>query len=209
MSRMNTLRGLYAITDTTLSAKRGLVADVAAAIRGGAVMIQYRDKSTDAVRREQEARALLALCREQRVPLIINDDVELARAIGADGVHLGAEDAGMRAARNRLGDDAIIGMSCYDSLELARSAQSAGADYLAFGAFFGSPTKPAALQAPLALLRIAGDNLRLPLVAIGGITPDNGAALIEAGASLLAVVSGVFAGDDPEQAAGRYAALFE
>jgi thiamine-phosphate pyrophosphorylase len=209
MSRMNRLRGLYAITDATLCAKRGLIADVAAAIRGGAVMIQYRDKSTDVARREQEARALLALCRKQGVPLIINDDVELARTIGADGVHLGVEDGGMRAARSRLGDDAILGMSCYDSLELARSARAGGANYLAFGAFFGSPTKPAAAQAPLALLREAGDNLHLPLVAIGGITPDNGAALVAAGADLLAVVSGVFAGDDPELAAQQYAALFK
>lgn len=209
MSRMNRLRGLYAITDATLCAKRGLIADVAAAIRGGAVMIQYRDKSTDVARREQEARALLALCRKQGVPLIINDDVELARTIGADGVHLGVEDGGMRAARSRLGDDAILGMSCYDSLELARSARAGGANYLAFGAFFASPTKPAAVPAPLALLREASDNLRLPIVAIGGITPDNGAALVAAGAGLLAVVSGVFAGDDPELAARQYAALFK
>ena len=209
MSRMNTLRGLYAITDAALCAQRGLEADVAAAIRGGAVMIQYRDKSTDHARREQEARTLLALCREQRVLLIINDDVELARAVGADGVHLGGEDAGLRAARSRLGQDAIIGISCYDSLELARKARTAGADYLAFGAFFDSPTKPVSVRVPLALLREASDNLRIPLVAIGGITPDNGAALVKAGASLLAVISGVFGDKDPEQAARRYSALFE
>lgn len=204
----NALRGLYVITDSELCARRGLEADVAAAIRGGAVMVQYRDKGTDGVRREQEAAALLRVCRQARVPLIINDDVELARTVGADGVHLGAEDAALRAARGRLGSDAIIGISCYDSLELARKARTAGADYVAFGAFFDSPSKPVTVRAPLALLRDAGDNLRLPIVAIGGITPDNGAELVKAGASLLAVISGVFGGKDPEQAARRYAALF-
>ncbi len=209
MSRIETLRGLYAITDSALCARHGVEADVAAAIRGGAVMVQYRDKSTDQARREQEARALLAVCRKRQVPLIINDDVELARIIGADGVHLGAEDAGLRSARSRLGPQALIGISCYNSLELARKAQRAGADYVAFGAFHDSPTKPATVRAPLALLSEAGDNLHLPVVAIGGITPENGAALVESGANLLAVISGVFGGDDPEQAARSYASLFK
>ncbi|MGH8458929.1 MAG: thiamine phosphate synthase, partial [Nevskiales bacterium] len=124
-------------------------------------------------------------------------------------VHLGGEDAGLRAARSRLGDNAIIGISCYDSLELARKARTAGADYLAFGAFFDSPTKPAAVRAPLALLREAGDNLRLPVVAIGGVTLGNGAELVKAGASLLAVISGVFGSNDPEKAARAYVALFK
>jgi thiamine-phosphate pyrophosphorylase len=209
MSRASQLRGLYAITDAELCARRGLEADVAAAIRGGAVLVQYRDKSDDGTRREREAATLLKVCRQHGVPLIINDDVELARAVGADGVHLGAEDAALRAARARLGPEAIIGISCYDSLELARKARSAGADYVAFGAFFDSPTKPAAVRAPLALLREASQNLRLPVAAIGGITPTNGAALVEAGASLLAVISGVFGADNPETAARQYAALFK
>ncbi|HXG28546.1 MAG TPA: thiamine phosphate synthase [Nevskiales bacterium] len=209
MSRLGPRRGLYAITDAALSARRGLEADVAAAIRGGAVLIQYRDKSGDAERRRQQAAALLKVCRQYGVPLIINDDVELARALGADGVHLGAEDASLRAARARLGPEAIIGISCYDSLELARKARTAGADYIAFGAFFDSPTKPAAVRAPLTLLQEACANLRLPVAAIGGITPENGAALIEAGASLLAVISGVFGAENPETAARQYAALFK
>jgi thiamine-phosphate pyrophosphorylase len=209
MSRIGALRGLYAITDAALSERRGLEFDVAAAIRGGAVMIQYRDKSTDGTRREREAAALLQVCRRHQVPLIINDDVELARVTGADGVHLGAEDAPLRAARIRLGEQAIIGVSCYDSLELARKARAAGADYVAFGSFADSPTKPDAVRASLALLREASRNLRLPVTAIGGITPENGAALVEAGASLLAVVSGVFGAEDPEEAARRYTALFK
>lgn len=210
----DTLRGLYAITDSALCATGpGLEVAVTAALRGGAVMIQYRDKGTDnnsdPTRRAREASMLLQLCRSRRVPLIINDDIELARAIGADGVHLGTEDAALRVARSQLGADAIIGISCYDSLELARKAERAGADYVAFGAFFDSPTKPATVRAPLALLREARDNLRLPIVAIGGITPDNGAALVTAGARFLAVISGIFAGPDPEQAARRYRRLFD
>jgi thiamine-phosphate pyrophosphorylase len=209
MSRIGTLRGLYAVTDAELCARRGLEADVAAAIRGGAVMIQYRDKGADNTRREREAAALLQICRRHHVPLIINDDVELARAAGADGVHLGAEDASLRAARARLGEASIIGVSCYDSLELARKARTAGADYVAFGSFAASPTKPNTVRATPALLREASDNLRLPVVAIGGITPGNGGELVGAGASLLAVVSGVFGTDNPESAARQYAALFK
>lgn len=187
---------------------RGVINDVAAAIRGGAVMIQYRDKSDDADRRLKEARALLRLCRKNKVPLIINDDIELAREVGADGVHLGAEDAGLRAARLRLGADAIIGISCYNSMELARKAMRAGANYIALGAFFDTSTKTGTVRAPLALLQEARQNLRLPIVAIGGISVSNGAELVNAGADLLAVISGVFGNDDPEQAARAYANLF-
>lgn len=204
----NTFRGLYAITDTALCNVRGVINDVAAVIRGGAVMVQYRDKSSDHDRRLKEARALLRMCRKQKVPLIINDDIELAREVGADGVHLGAEDAGLRAARLRLGAGAVIGISCYNSMELARKAARAGADYIALGAFFETSTKTTAMRAPLALLEEARHNLRLPIVAIGGISTDNGAELIKAGADMLAVVSGVFGSDDPEQAARSYASLF-
>lgn len=209
MSKITGLRGLYAITDTPLCAARGVVPSVVAAIRGGAVMIQYRDKSADSARRLEEATALVQLCHEQDVPLIVNDDIELARACGADGVHLGAEDTGLRHARGQLGHSAIIGISCYDSLELARKSKKAGADYIAFGSFFDSPTKPAARAAPLSLLSEARDTLNVPAAAIGGITPQNGATLVAAGANFLAVVSGVFGAADPEAAARRYAALFD
>lgn len=209
MSRIGALRGLYAISDNKLCAHRGLEADVLAALQGGAVMIQYRDKGSDSTRREREAKALLLLCRRHHARLIINDDVELTQVVGADGVHLGAEDAPLRATRTRLGDQAIIGVSCYDSLELAYKAKRAGADYVAFGSFAESPTKPDATRVSLALLREASDNLQLPIVAIGGVTPENGAELIAAGASLLAVISGIFGTTDPEAAARRYCALFK
>ncbi len=150
---------------------------------------------------------LLAICRRFGVPMIVNDDVELAATIGADGVHLGEHDGDVGAARTRLGPSAIIGVSCYDSLDRARQLAGAGADYLAFGAFFPSPTKPLARPAGTDLLRDA-KVLGLPLVAIGGITPDNAQPLIEAGADFVAAISGVFANADPCAAARRYANLF-
>lgn len=196
--------GLYAITD---GPRPGLLCAAEAALRGGAAVLQYRDKSADAERRHDEAAALLDLCRRHRVPLIINDDVELAAATASDGVHLGEHDGALAAARQRLGPAALIGISCYDSLDRARAAAAAGADYLAFGAFHPSPTKPAARRATADLL-VAAKPLELPLVAIGGITPDNAPALIAAGADFVAVISGVFGVADPEAAASRYATLF-
>jgi thiamine-phosphate pyrophosphorylase len=197
-------RGLYAITD---GPRRDLLPVVEAALRGGAAIVQYRDKTSDSARRIAEAAMLLAACRNAGVPLIINDDVELAVATGANGVHLGEHDAALTAARARLGPDAIIGVSCYDSLVRARNAAAAGADYLAFGAFFVSPTKPHARRASVDLLRQAR-SLGLPLVAIGGITPDNARPLIDAGADFVAAISGVFAAADPEFAAREYAKTF-
>ena len=211
---MSRWRGLYAVTDGAGAHEhsgadpRSLADRVALAIDGGAVMVQYRDKSGDRQRREREAGALRAVCARAAVPLIINDDVELAAHVGAEGVHLGREDAAPEDARRILGERAIIGVSCYNSLERARRAAEQGADYLAFGRFFPSRTKPGAVPAALSLLAAARAELDLPLVAIGGITPDNGARLIEAGADLLAVIHGVFGQSDPCSAARAYARLF-
>lgn len=201
-------RGLYALTDSELSGTT-LVQSVAQAIQGGAVMIQYRDKSTDAGQRLWQANDLQMLCQSLRVPLIINDDIELAVQCRAAGVHLGKDDATIEQARAVLGEHAIIGVSCYASLPLALAAQAAGADYVAFGSFFASPTKPDAVRADLELLRVARAALHIPIAAIGGITADNGQALVDAGADLLAVVSGVFATPDVRGAAQRYAELFK
>lgn len=201
------LRGLYAVTGE-VSSPEELVDRAARAIHGGAVLVQYRDKSNDTARRQREAAALLELCRSTSIPLIINDDVALARVIGADGVHLGKDDAPLAKARAALGQEALIGVSCYNSLGRALQARDAGADYIAFGSFFPSSTKPAAVRAAPDLLRAARSRIDLPIVAIGGITPENGAQLIEAGADLLAVIHGVFGVPDPEHAAHRYAALF-
>lgn len=197
--------GLYAITD---GPRDDLVAACAAVLRGGAAMLQYRDKSDDLTRRTHEAHALAQLCAQRGVPLIVNDDIELAAAIGAAGVHLGEHDGDVAAARARLGAHAIVGVSCYDSLERAQELAAEGADYLAFGAFFPSPTKPQARRATPVLLH-AARALQRPLVAIGGITPDNAAALIAAGADFVAAISGVFASVDPQGAARRYCDLFQ
>lgn len=197
-------RGLYAITDPRFG---NLVESVRAAIAGGASVVQYRDKSHDAERRLAEARALVALCHPLGVPLIVNDDVALAQASGAAGVHVGEDDAGIAEARATLGSGAIIGVSCYDSLARARTAVAAGADYIAFGAFFPTSTKIVTRYASPGLLREAAA-LGVPRVAIGGITPDNAAPLVAAGAEFLAVVSAVFGARDVTAAARRFAGLF-
>ncbi len=197
-------RGLYAITD---GPRDDLVDAVRAALEGGAAVLQYRDKTRDRERRSREAQASAALCREFGAPLIVNDDVELALASGADGVHLGEDDADIATARAALGTNAIIGVSCYDSLQRARDAAQAGADYLAFGAFFPTRSKVDTRHAQPALLREARE-LGLPVVAIGGITPDNGKPLIDAGADFLAAISGVFGAADIRAAARRYTILF-
>lgn len=201
-------RGLYAVTDAFLLPDDRLVAAVENAILGGARLIQYRDKSDDGARRLSQARALSELCRRHEVPLIVNDDVELAARVGAAGVHIGRDDPAFATARARLGEAALIGVSCYDRLTLALDAERVGADYVAFGAFFPSPTKPEEVRAPLGLLREAKVGLKIPVVAIGGITPDNAPLLLDAGADALAVVSAVFAQPDIRDAARRFAALF-
>jgi thiamine-phosphate pyrophosphorylase len=202
------LRGLYAITDAGLQAPELLCERVAQAIDGGAAVIQYRDKSGDARRRLTQARALAGLCQARGALLIVNDDVALAADSGADGVHLGRDDSTVAAARRRLGDTAIIGVSCYNRLALAQQAVEQGADYLAFGRFFTSQTKPDAVQADSTLVVEAKRRWTLPVAVIGGITPYNAAALLAAGADMLAVVRGVFAAADVRAAASAYAALF-
>jgi thiamine-phosphate pyrophosphorylase len=181
---------------------------VGQAIAGGARLIQYRNKAGDPDRRRRDALALLEVCRSAGVPLIINDDLDLAERIGADGVHLGRDDPDPREARRRLGPDAIIGLSCYNQLDRAAQAQEIGADYAAFGRFFPSSTKPLAVRATLDLLRRARGDLSISLVAIGGITPENGRPLISAGADMLAAVESVFTQPDIRAAAAAFTKLF-
>ncbi|HSE00504.1 MAG TPA: thiamine phosphate synthase [Burkholderiales bacterium] len=201
------ISGLYAVTpdgDDTPA----LIAAVEAALAGGARLLQYRNKPAPAALRLSQASALLVLCRRYRVPLIINDDLDLALAVSADGLHLGAEDGSLAAARARLGTAKILGASCYDRLELALEAARLGADYVAFGSFFPSSVKPGAVRAPLTLLRDAKRRLSMPVVAIGGITLENAPQLIAAGADGVAVISALFGADDVELAARRFNALF-
>ncbi len=198
-------RGLYLITPDENDTAR-MIARTQAVI-ASAALLQYRNKAAEHGLRLEQASALLALCRTHGTPLVVNDDAGIAGAIGADGVHLGEYDEASGNVRARLAGRAIVGVSCYDDLQRAEAAAASGADYLAFGAFFASPTKPAACRASLTLLHEAR-RFGLPLVAIGGITPDNAPAVIDAGADLIAVISGVFEAPDPAFAARAYAALF-
>lgn len=184
-----------------------LLRRVATVLAAGIALLQYRNKTAAPDLRRVQAAALLPLCRRHRVPLIINDDVELALRLGADGVHLGGGDGDLRAARARLGADAIVGASCYADLARAARAADAGASYLAFGALFPSPTKPDAPRATPQLLRDAA-RFGLTRVAIGGITADNAGIAIDAGADLIAVISGVFDAPDPAAAVRAYRACF-
>ena len=199
--------GLYAVTPDVADTA-GLLTAAEAALAGGARLLQYRNKSAGSALRLVQARALLALCRNYRVPLIINDHLDLALAAEAAGLHLGAEDGSLAAAREQLGPARILGASCYDRLELALEAERLGADYVAFGSFFPSSVKPGAARAPLALLREAKRRLSVPVVAIGGITPENAPQLIAAGADGVAVVSALFGADDVRRAARSFSALF-
>lgn len=201
------IRGLYALIDTTWLAPMALTEATAAAIRGGARLVQYRDKTASASERAERARAVFQVCRQMGAVFIVNDDVDLAYELMAHGVHVGEHDATVGAARARLGPLAIIGASSYDSVVNAQRAADAGASYLAFGAFYPSATKTNTRHAEPFLLRKA-KAFRLPLVAIGGITPDNAGELISEGADAIAVASGLLKGGDIEAAARRYAALF-
>jgi thiamine-phosphate pyrophosphorylase len=190
------LRGLYAITPESLDLRR-----IEHGLQGGAVLLQYRRKQRDVA----EAREVVALAQRYGVPVIINDDVELALEVGAAGAHLGRGDGDLAAARRRLGSR-ILGASCYDDAGLGRKALRAGVDYIAFGSVFASPTKPAAVRAPLSLF---GEfKSRLPLCAIGGISLHNARQVLDAGADLLAVLSDLFDAPDVARRAAQYRELF-
>ena len=198
------MRGLYAITpdiaDTAELARR-----VEQALKAGVALLQYRNKAISKDKRLLQARELAPLARGYGVPLIVNDDVEIALAVGANGVHLGRDDGDLAAARAQL-PGKILGTSCYADLDKAKAAVRAGADYVAFGSVFPSPTKPQAVRAPLSLF---GHDLGVPLCAIGGITIENAPQLVAAGASLLAVISDLFEAPDIAARAAQYRRLFQ
>jgi thiamine-phosphate pyrophosphorylase len=201
------LRGLYAITPET-DDLAGLARQVRAALDGGARLVQYRAKRLAAEVRARQAATLLAACREFGVPFIVNDDLELALAVGADGVHLGRDDADPHAARRRL-PDAILGVSCYDDPARAVAAAEAGADYVGIGSVFASPTKPHAVRSGLAAIAEAKRRAGLPVAAIGGITAANAPAAVAAGADMIAVISALFDADDPAAAARALSRPFD
>lgn len=209
-NKTDLLKGLYAITDHNLCLERSISIEplVERAITGGAKIIQYRNKQSPRTERLQEARQLVELCRKHHAILLINDDVDLAVEVDADGVHLGQTDTSLAEARKRLGEDKIIGITCHNDLDLAREAQRGGADYVAFGRFFPSKSKPSAPPATISVLEKAHLELSIPVCAIGGITLDNASQLIEKGADMLAVVNDIFAAEDVARAAREFSKLF-
>lgn len=201
------LRGLYAITPDWDDTAR-LLAAVSQSIEGGAVMVQYRNKRADVALRHEQASELLALCQNHDIPLIINDDLRLAAMVDADGLHLGGGDGSLTEARLILGPEKIIGLSCYADLSRALTAEDEGADYVAFGRFYPSRTKPAASPAPLELLTQAQRHLQISVAAIGGIDSANAPDLIRAGADFVAVIAALFEAADIRAAAQGFQALF-
>ncbi len=199
--------GLYAITPDSIDTENLLVM-TQKALAGGAKLIQYRNKTADALLRHKQAEKLHYLCRKYDVPLIINDHLDLALEIGADGLHLGRNDISVNEARRTLGNTKIIGASCYNQIDLAVKAEDQGADYVAFGAFFASATKPEAVTAPLELLGLAKQKLRKPIVAIGGITLLNANGLIACGGDAIAVSNALFGTQDVQSTAQSFSQLF-
>ncbi|MFM9882426.1 MAG: thiamine phosphate synthase [Burkholderiales bacterium] len=202
------IHGLYALTPDTEDTD-ALLMQVEDALTGGVGVLQYRNKSPNAGLRLEQAEALLRICRRHGIPLIINDDLALARRLDADGLHLGREDGELSKARSALGREKLLGASCYGDLALAISACEQGADHVAFGSFFASTTKPGAVRVSPALLTSARERLNVPIVAIGGITVDNAGALIAAGATSVAVVSDLFDATDIAARARAFVRLFE
>jgi len=201
------LKGLYAITDTAPTPEQSLLDKVKAAISGGAGIIQLRAKEKTDRELLDIARNLCLLCKEMGSVFIVNDRVELAQRVSAHGVHIGKEDTDLSTVRRML-PRKIIGVSCYNSLDAAVEMEKKGADYVAFGSLFPSPTKPEAVHAPLSLLKVAKKRLTVPICAIGGITPENTAQVVEAGAAMVAVISGLWCADDIFSQAQRFARQF-
>jgi len=207
MTRLE-IEGLYAITPD-VSDTKNLIQVTRQVLAGGARLVQYRNKTANAALRLEQAHSLAVLCREFGVPMIVNDHLDLAVEVDADGVHLGTDDASIADARRKLGDAKFVGASCYNKLEHAFEAERQGADYVAFGAFFASTTKPGAASASTDLLRRAKTLLQVPLVAIGGITEGNAPELIYEGADAVAVSSALFGASNVQSKAESFARLFK
>ena len=201
------ISGLYAVTPDTADTAL-LESMTAAAIKGGARVVQYRNKTASPALRREQARGLLDVCNQLDAILLVNDHVDLAAEIDAHGAHIGGDDGSLEQARKRLGPDRIIGVSCYKELARANAAVEGSADYIAFGSFYASSVKPSAVRAPLSLLTSARA-FGVPVVAIGGITPENAEPLIAAGADAVAVISALYAEPDITAAARKFCQLFE
>ena len=205
---MSKLAGLYAVTDEQLITEEKFNQAIEAVLQGGVKIIQYRDKSSDRQKRFKQAKNLCSLCRQYEAISIINDDLELAKTVNADGVHLGKNDASLKEARQTLGSDAIIGVSCYNSLSTALSAEKNTANYVAFGTMFPSPTKPDAKPADLNIISEAKQQITIPVCAIGGITEKNIQQLIQQDIDMTAVISSLFSTNDIKAAANALSKHF-
>ena len=201
------MKGLYIVTPDWDDTAR-LLEVSEQALQGGAALLQYRHKTADAVLRQEQAEALLALCRRYQRPFIINDYVELCLALDADGIHVGGTDASVAEVRAQVGPDKIVGASCYGDLALAHAAQRAGASYVAFGGFYPSRVKKYPVTTPVDIITRSNAEISLPNVVIGGMTQDNAVPLIAAGADMVAAISSVYLAPDPVAAARSFAALF-
>lgn len=202
------LRGLYAITDGRLIPAARFENAVESAIKGGAKLIQLREKNVSESEIIRKGKSLLKITRKYKIPLIINDSPEIAKQIGADGVHLGGEDKAVEDARKLLGTGAIIGVSCYGEIDRGIAAEKAGGNYTAFGTPYFTPTKPDRVPTPFEVLREAKSRLKIPVFAIGGITPENVSEVLKTGVDGIAVITAVFGDEDTEKAAGRFADCF-
>jgi len=202
------IKGLYAITPDSADLNT-LIQKTKSAIEGGAFMVQYRSKIQDRDVKMQQCAAILRLCREYEIPCIVNDDVEMCRVLEADGVHLGEKDDNIAEVRHILGEDAIIGSSCYDQLNRAKSAQKEGASYVAFGAMFPTSTKPNAPRATLALLKEAKREIQIPIVAIGGITVNNAHDVIKTGIDTIAVITSLYEAKSIKETAETLSKMFQ
>ncbi|WP_211460800.1 thiamine phosphate synthase [Collimonas silvisoli] len=202
------MKGLYIVTPDWDDTDK-LLQVTEQALQGGAALLQYRHKSADAALRQQQAEALLALCRRYQRPFIINDYVDLCLALDADGIHVGGTDASVAEVRAMVGADKIVGASCYGDLELAHAAYRAGASYVAFGGFYPSRVKKYPVTTPPDIVTRAKAEIALPNVVIGGMTQENAVPLIAAGADMVAAISSVYLAEDPTAAARSFVALFE
>jgi len=201
------MKGLYLVTPDWDDTQKLLeVSD--AALRGGAVLLQYRHKTADAQLRKTQAAQLQALCRRYATPFIINDFVDLCIEIDADGIHVGGTDASVAHVRAAVGPTKIVGASCYGSMDLARDAHRAGASYVAFGGFYPSRVKKYEVSTRPEIIAQAKAEIPLPNVVIGGMTPENAAPLVAQGADMVAAISSVYMAADPEAAARRFTDLF-
>ena len=201
------MKGLYLVTPDWDDTDR-LIAVSEQAIRGGASLLQYRHKTASEPLRHEQATALLKLCRQFNVPLVINDHLELCEALDADGIHVGGTDASVASMRARLGPSKIVGASCYGDLQLARDAQASGASYVAFGGFYASRVKKYAVTTTPSIITLALNELNLPICVIGGMTPENSQVLVEHGAHMVAAISSVYSADDPHLAAANFSTKF-